>query len=43
MDIILLIRAIKKSYEKDVALQQSRISAGKTERIIFLAEEGIEG
>lgn len=44
MDIILLIRTIKKSYEKDVALEQSRISAGKTERTtIFLAEEGIEG
>lgn len=43
MDIILLIRAIKKSYEKDVALEQSRISAGKTERTIFLVEEGIEG
>lgn len=42
MDITHLIRAIKESHEKDVALEQSRISVGKTERTIFFAEEGTE-
>lgn len=42
MEIILLIRAMKESCEKEVALEPSRILAGKTERTIFLAEEGIK-
>lgn len=42
MEIILLIRAINESYEKKVALEASRIAAGKSERIIFLSEEGIK-
>lgn len=42
MEIILLIRAMKESYEKEVALEPSRISASKTERTIFLAEEEIK-
>lgn len=42
MDIILLIRPLKESYEKKVALEPNRISAGKSERTIFVAEEGIK-
>lgn len=43
METTLLNRAIMASFEKEVALEPGRISAGKTERTISLAMERPKG